>query len=231
MPVETLDIQDPEAVIRAWLAHTDARLEKLPPETAAQNRARSEYMLRLIARGQPVPAAQLALALDRPVEEIEEFYEKYRSVGGEFDAQGNLVGAALTQIPTAHRFRVNGQQLYAWCALDALFMPGLLGKTAEVESICPTTGAAIRLTIAPDRVRAYSPAETVLSITVPGLSCRRDPDDQSTGPSSDACSQMDFFSSRAAAEEWVQNHPGVAILTVEEAFELAQRNWIARRQS
>ena len=219
MPVDTLDIQDPEAVIRAWISHTDAQLEKLPPEAIAKNRARSEYMLRLIARGQPVPAAQLAEALDRPVEEIEEVYEKYQSAGGEFDAEGNLVGAALTQIPTAHRFRVNGQQLYTWCALDALFIAGLLDDTAEVESICPTTGAAIQLTIAPDGVRTYSPAETVLSIAVPGLSCRREPDDRSTVPGSDTCSQMDFFSSRVAAEEWVQNHSGVAILTVEEAFE------------
>ncbi len=161
MPVETLDIQNPETVIRAWVAHTDAQLEKLPPEAVAQNRERSEYMLRLIARGQPVSAAQLALALDRPVEEIEEFYEKYQSAGGEFDVEGNLVGATLTQVPTAHRFRVNGQHLYSWCALDALFLPGLLGETAEVESICPTTGAAIQLTIAPDGVRAYSPASRV----------------------------------------------------------------------
>lgn len=225
MTVETLDIRNPEAVIRAWVSHTD----ELPPEVTQHRTARSEHVVRLIAQGQPVSAAQLAEASGRPLEEIEQVFEKYRSVGGEFDSDGNLVGAALTQTPTPHRFRVNGRQLYTWCALDALFIPGLLGETAQVESTCPTTGAAIRLTVAPDGVRAYSPRETVLSISVPGLSCRSEAGDQSTGPTSDTCSQMHFFSSRAAAEQWVQAHPGVAILTVDEAFELAHRNWLARR--
>ena len=141
---------------------------------------------------------------------------------------GGLVGSGSAGLRLAgrrRRLRSAGARVVRGgdSAIEAL--PTALGLGAT------TTGAAIRLTIAPDGVRAYSPAETVLSITVPGLSCQLDPDDQSTGPSSDACSQMDFFSSRAAAEEWVQNHPDVAILTVEEAFELAQRNWIARRQS
>jgi hypothetical protein len=39
---------------------------------------------------------------------------------------------------------------------------------------------------------------------------------------------MHFFATRAAAEAWVKDHPGVAILSLEEAFELARVHWIDR---
>ena len=41
---------------------------------------------------------------------------------------GNIVGAALTTLEMLHKTRVAGKELYAWCALDKLFTPGLLGE-------------------------------------------------------------------------------------------------------
>ena len=40
---------------------------------------------------------------------------------------------------------------------------------------------------------------------------------------------MFFFSSLKAAEEWLVEHPNVAVLTVDEACQLARINWIERR--
>jgi alkylmercury lyase len=136
------------------------------------------------------------------------------------------VGAALTLNPSPHRFRVNGNELYAWCALDTIFLPGLLGETAEVESPDPITGETIRLTIAPDGVRDYRPTNAVLSIAVPGVSCSR----EQTGPQSDACRQIHFFRARETAETWLKDHPGLAIFTVEEAWQLANEGWLARKR-
>jgi alkylmercury lyase len=154
-------------------------------------------------------------------------FGRLRETGLEFDGDGNLVGAALTLRPSPHRFRVAGRDLFAWCSLDTLFLPGLLEETAEVESACPVTGVPIRLRVTPDRVEAYSPATTVLSIVLPGISCSTD----RTGPASSVCSQMFFFANRSAAESWVRDRAGVAVLTVEEAFELARQRFIepARR--
>ena len=90
-------------------------------------------------------------------------------VSPERDSEGNLVGAGLTSVPTPHRFRVKGRDLFVWCALDALFLPGLLGETAEVQSNCPTTGDEIRLTVSPEAEAEYTPGETVLTIVVPGI--------------------------------------------------------------
>lgn len=83
-----------------------------------------------------------------------------------------MVGLALTLNPTPHRFIVKGSTLYTWCALDAIFLPGLLGETAVVESACLTSGETIRLSVTPDSVVTYSPSTAVLSIAVPGLTYR-----------------------------------------------------------
>ncbi|HIA17058.1 MAG TPA: hypothetical protein EYN72_09830 [Dehalococcoidia bacterium] len=91
-----------------------------------------------------------------------------RNEGSEFNAEGALVGKVLTQIPTPHHFNLSGKELYAWCALDALFLAGLMGRTAQVESTCPATGQEIRLTVAPDHVESSNPDGIVLSIIIPG---------------------------------------------------------------
>lgn len=52
-----------------------------------------------------------------------------------------------------------------------------------------------------------------------------------TGPHSEACSQMHFFASHETAEIWLQDRPGIAIFTVEEAWQLAKENWLDRRKT
>ncbi len=54
--------------------------------------------------------------------------------------------------PTRHSFRVNGNDMYTWCSLDAILLPGLLETTGEIESTDLVTGDTIRLTITPDEV-------------------------------------------------------------------------------
>jgi alkylmercury lyase len=96
------------------------------------------------------------------------------SAGGmQTDESGNILGAALTARETPHRVRVAGKDLYAWCALDTLFIPGLLGETADIESCCPDSGEAIRLTVSPERVEACEPAGAWLSVVLPGRSSRQ----------------------------------------------------------
>lgn len=211
-------------VIQTWVSQTDKMLREMPDAMEAGFQFRVE-LLHLLAKGKPVSPEELAEATSVPIEEIHSALDEFAMKGGEFNEEGHVVGAALTLNPTPHRLRVNGNDLYAWCALDTLFLPGLLSQTAEVESTCPVTGEAIQLTVTPEGIAAYNPQSTVLSITVPGLSCSR----ATTGPQSDTCSQMHFFSTQEAAETWGVNHPGVAIFTVEEAYRLAQINWIERQ--
>jgi alkylmercury lyase len=119
---------------------------------------------------------------------------------------------------------VNSKTLYAWCALDAIFLPAFLGKTAEVVSTDPINNETIRLTITPDGITSMSPDEIVLSIATPGVSCSYD----RVGRGSEVCEQMHFFSSPASAEVWLKKNPGTLMLTVEESYQVAHELWLIR---
>jgi len=219
-------------VIAAWSAPLERKLAE-DPERVQRAIYLTHHLLRLLAKGRPVTAEDLAARTALPLEVVADAFQEIKKRGGEFNEDGHVVGDALTLNPTPHRFHLNGQMLYTWCALDTIFLPGLLEETAVVESTCPVTGEAIRLTITPDGVTQYSPAGTVLSIAVPGVSCNREGPAGEAGRAAKAgesCQQMYFFSTSIAAEEWVKDYPGVVIFTVEQAWQLAKVHWIDRRQ-
>jgi alkylmercury lyase len=218
-----------DEVLQAWTADYESALDN-SEDMIAQELRLSTSLLQVLAEGKPVSATLVAEQTGLSLPQIEAIFKHFAQQGGEFDADGNLVGAALTLNPTPHHFDVDGQELYAWCSLDTIFLPGLIDRTAEVTSTDPITGEMIRLTVTPEGVATYSPDTTVLSITVPGISCSTNGScGPETGPESEACSQMHFFASRESAETWLKEHPGVAILTVDEAWQLAKANWLDRR--
>src|SRR5215210_6275511 len=47
------------------------------------------------------------------------------------------------------------------CAWDTLFLPALLDDQADVQSSCPMTGTAVRLTVARGRVLAAHPQDVI----------------------------------------------------------------------
>jgi hypothetical protein len=98
--------------------------------------------------------------------------------------------------------------------MDTIFLPSFIGEPAFIKSMWSITGETIELTVSPHGIETFSPPDTVMSITIPGISCSLD----ITGPQSDTCSQMHLFSSRSAAEIWLVDHPGVEILTIEETW-------------
>lgn len=213
--MENPKLQTPtvEDIIQAWRSQAAG----VPKEQLAFSVQFQVKAFQALAEGQPVSAQRLATDLGLPVEQTAAMLEQLGQTGGEVDSEGRLQGVVLTLNPTPHRFRVQGNDLYAWCALDTLFLPAYLEETAQVESVCPVTGELIRLTVTSTGVAAYSPDSTVVSVVDPSSVSR-----SARGPQSAACSQMHFFSSREAAERWQADHPGVALCTVEEAYRVAQ---------
>ncbi len=207
-----------ERIVAAW---AESREGPDSPESAEVKR----IILQSIAAGKPISAVQLASASRKPLEPIEELFRRMKSSGADFDERGNLIGNVLTLRPTAHKFSVGGRELYAWCALDTLFLPGLIGRRADVESTCPATGEPIRLTISPEGIEESEPPGTVLSVVVPGVSAACAPD-QKGGADGAVCSSMSFFISRAAASRWLGAQTDVAILGLEDAWRLAQEVWV-----
>ena len=126
-------------------------------------------LVRAIAvHGRATPSA-LATETNRTPEQVSEFFRGMAAGGLQLDDDGNVIGAALSVRPTPHRLRTHmaGPDLYAWCALDTLFLPGLLDVKAEVESTCPVSGSDIHLTVTPDGVDRCDPKSAVLSVVDP----------------------------------------------------------------
>jgi len=176
---------------------------------------------REIARGGPVSperVEQIASALDLPQQTAHEVLDKMC----ERDQDGNGVGiAGLSQNQHPHRFTVNGIPLATWCAWDSLFLPVMLQQTAEVSSSCPTTGEVIQLTITPQGATSYQPASTVISIVIPQPTTKGLESVEEIWMT--FCHHVHFFASLQAAQEWVATRgQQIAILTIEEAFELGR---------
>jgi len=116
-----------------------------------------------------------------------------------------------------HSFRVDGQQLYTWCAWDALFIPQIINKTAHVESTCPITNAKINLTVTPEGIVEHSPEDIVVSMINP------DAGKFNADIIKNFCHFIYFFSSENAGKEWVAKNEGTFLLTLEEAQELSKQ--------
>ena len=207
-----MEEQNLDELITNW----DLENNGIPPEESTLAARLEILMYRTLADGHPVSAARLATAAKVPIEIINTLFEQGRKRGGEWDDDGQLIGNILTLNPTVHNFKVNGKELYTWCSLDAMHLPGLLDQTAEVESTDPVNGEIIHLTIPPDGVPTYDPPGTVLSIVLSG--------GDRSGPQSPLCSQMHFFSSRETAEIWVKDHPDATIMTVEEVHQVVRKH-------
>ena len=153
-------------------------------------------LLQMLA-GESVTIEDMATTTGKPVEEVKKVLQSLPSV--EIDEQGRVVGLGLTLIPTPHHFTVDGKQLYAWCALDTLIFPALIGRSVNIESPCHSTGEPIRLNVEPDHIVSVEPSTAVVSIVTP--------DDMSSIRTA-FCNEVHFFSSPNATEDWLDQHPG-----------------------
>ena len=126
----------------------------------------------LLAEGYPVSPEQVATAVARPLDEVKRDLRKVEEFGFYgTDDDGNINNFfGLKVYKTRHRLLMNGTQLFAGCAIDSLFIPAFVGKTAKISSLCPISGTEIRLTVTLDEVTSLDPASAVISVLVPGTS-------------------------------------------------------------
>ncbi len=141
----------------------------------------------------------------------------------EKSGQGDIVGlAGLSLNEWNHGFRVGGRRLTTWCALDPLYLTPLLQQTTQVESRDPVTQDPIRLSVAPDGVRAADPGTTVISIVIPSV---KEKGLHSAEQIWNAfCSYSHFFTSEENGRAWFEGKEIDPIfLTLEEGFELGKK--------
>lgn len=137
------------------------------------------------------------------------------------DRKGRIVGfwgLAIRGMP--HRLATETGDITTWCALDPLIIAPLVTDEARVESVDPVSGEPVTLTVTPDGVRDLAPDGARVSMLVPDGPFGHDVVES-------FCHFVHFFASQATAEHWVAEHPGTFVLTVGEAFEVANHSWPA----
>ena len=169
-------------------------------------------LLRALAGGDPVSDIQLAAATGRDRSQVTAALARWPNV--QRDEQGRVIAfSGLSQRPTAHRFKLGERELFTWCAWDTLFLPALLDQPASVQSRCPATGAEVRLSVEPDRIRNHRP-ETVLVSFPPATTV------STADVTGSFCCHVHFLAGPQAADDWLRDRPGTIALTLDEAFEL-----------
>jgi alkylmercury lyase len=199
--MKTKELQELAARITAPMRITAGRafLEIIPPTVD------------LLARGKPVSPEESAAATGKSPEEVQTALDRFPST--EWDEQGRVVGLGLTLRVTPHRLELEGRTLFAWCALDTLLFPIVLGRPASIESPCRGTGEPVHIEVTPSGIEAVEPPSAVVSI----VAARDLANFRSVG-----CHNAHFFSSTEAASCWLERHPEATILHVEDAFRLGQ---------
>jgi len=173
--------------------------------------------LRLLARGEPVLPAEIARAAGVAPQRAEESLRSWPLVF--WDDQDCIIGfwgLAIRPLKPTHSMELDGRTVYGWCAWDTLFIPEILNTEIHVESTDPQNGEKVQLTVTPDEVKEVHPRETMVSFLFP------------VGPvGADVvqsfCHFVHFFSSPESGQQWIADHPGTFLLTVEEGFELGRR--------
>lgn len=194
------------------------------PVFSPQEQRAGVVLLRELAKGEPVTLDRLAQALGMSVEATEVLArDSALRPYIQTDEAGRIQRFyGLSVVPTRHKLTVNGRTLWTWCAEDALFMPELLGATAEIESPDPETGQSIRLTMSAERVEAVEPSGVVVSMrrpeTVDATSVAR--------IMASACHYILFFASQSSGEQWQAGKPGkqTVLLPLDVAIDFARRS-------
>ena len=154
--------------------------------------------------GNPLDIETVAETLATSVEETAQIVAKF----GETNQQDKVVAfAGVSIIPTRHAFKVNGKQLYTWCAADALVFPGFLDVTAEIASTDPINGEPITLTVEGKKIKTIHPENAFVSwVSEQDLNDIR----------ATMCSRIHFFVSENTANKWQQQNPDAQVFQVEE---------------
>jgi alkylmercury lyase len=188
------------------------------PSLNVEEQRLSLHLYRFLAEGQPVPHAVLAERVGVPVETVNRILESWPGVFS--DKQHRVVGYWGLSLPAAysspHTLTMNGQRLSAWCAWDTLFLPQLVGHTAEVESGSPGDAGIVRLTITPQQVERVEPVGSQMSVLVP------DAQKMQKNVITSFCHFVHFFPSQEVGEIWTRKHPGTFMLSMQEAHALAR---------
>ncbi len=167
--------------------------------------------MRLLARGRPVPPEDIADALGVPTQTVD-LTLNAMGTGVKRNETGDVVEiSGLSLNPTRHRFIVGDQELFVWCAADAISFAAFLQQPAQIESTDPVSGDAIRVETTPEGLKSFEPESAVVSYVT------------SVDPEAireSFCNSVNFFTSPETAKQYLSKRPTLKMLTVRDVEEV-----------
>jgi len=174
---------------------------KAAPDFDEEEQRIALEVYRRLVEGSPGPASDVAERAGAAPERVEELLASWPGVFRDEDRGViGFWGLTITRLSPTHRLEVDGRNLFAWCAWDTLFLPGILRAAARVESVCPTTGEAITLVVSPEGVVETSHPLAVVSFLVPDQAFDAD-------VIQSFCHFVHFFASEEAGRAWTTRRP------------------------
>ncbi len=171
---------------------------------------------RALAKGNPVASADIASLSDTKESRVLELLDNWPGVYQ--DAEGRVVGywgLAIPEMP--HQIQLPDSKVFGWCAWDTLFIPQLIGQTAEVISKSQVSEEIIRLCVSPDGISSLDDNDVYVSFLQP------EEEAMTEDVIGSFCHYVYFFASLAEGRSWTASHPGTYLLPLEEAYELGKR--------
>jgi len=132
-----------------------------------------------------------------------------------FSEDGNPVGAyPFTMQEREHVVRVNGHQVYAMCALDALAVSPMFKMKTQITSRCRISGDRISIQLSGRKIENLDDASDIHFGIIWGAanadSCCAD----------SLCMEMMFLRDNGIAEQWLADDPdNREVFTLQEAIE------------
>jgi len=172
---------------------------------------------RLMSSGAPAAPEAIAKAVGgMSVDGVNQRLNKWPGVFR--DDMGRVVGFwghAIDKLEPEYRLVAAGNTTYAWCALDTLFIPGIIGNDVRVEASDPVSGEPVSLVVDRDGARGVTPAGALVSMVIPDGPFGYDVIES-------FCHRVLFFASHKTGDKWIAAHEGTTLLPVDQAFEVGR---------
>ena len=199
-----------------FVASTAEAIKAAMPRLEETDRNVATAIHRLMSRGEAVDPAAIARAAGVSVAEVNARLDSWPGVFRQRDGRvAGFWGHAIAALDPEYRLVADDATTYAWCALDTLFIPGIIGKTVRVEASDPVSGDPVSLNVDAAGARDVTPAGARVSMVVPDGPFGYDVIDS-------FCHRVYFFASEETGAQWVAEHPGTTLMSIQNAFELGR---------
>jgi len=168
-----------------------------------------------IANGKPATMEKLSKNLNIPLHELK---SKLHAWPGVFINKGEEIKGfwGISTEKMYHKLNFEESEAYAWCTWDALFIPELVGQKAIIHSKCPVINEEIVIEIGSNGTISSEQNDIVVSFLLP------DEAELMEDVVANFCHFIYFFSSRNAGKQWIQEHKGTYLLTLDDAANLSK---------